>query len=270
MLDPLASQGVARASTLLAQGWSRHKLAAALNDGVLIRPRRGWVAKPSADQSLLFAAQHGVLLGCITQAKRLGLWVRSEPERHFAAREGGARCRPDGVLHWRAPLVPRDPESLGDPLENVLDTVARCQPLEEAVAIWDSALNRGLLEWLSLSRLPFKGPARKVLAMSSRFADSGLESYVRMRLAWLNVRVVAQAWVHGHRVDFLIGHRLILQIDGSHHIGSQRTKDARHDAEVSLLGYEVIRVTYAQVMYDWPAVQQRIMRAVAQGKHLAA
>lgn len=106
--------------------------------------------------------------------------------------------------------------------------------------------------------------------MSNRSADSGLESYVRMRLAWLKVRIVAQAWVHGRRVNFLIGHRRILQIDGSHHIGSQRTKDDRHDAEVSLLGYEVIRVTYAQVMHDWAAVQQRLIHAVAQGKHFAA
>jgi hypothetical protein len=31
----------------------------------------------------------------------------------------------------------------------------------------------------------------------------------------------------------------------------------------------VIRVTYAQLFFDWPAVQQLIMDAIAQGKHLA-
>ncbi|MFC6234672.1 endonuclease domain-containing protein [Leucobacter soli] len=228
------------------------------------------MAKPSADPGLLLAARHGVLLGCITQANRLGLWVRSEPVRHFAVRESGARSRPSGVLHWRTPLVQRDPDALEDPLANVLDAVARCQPFEEAVAIWDSALNNGLVEWLVLSRLPFAGVAKDVLAASNRFADSGLESYVRTRLAWLRVRIVAQAWVHGHRVDFLIGERLVLQIDGSQHSGAQRMADNRHDAELRLRGYEVIRIGYTQVMRDWPNVQQLIMDAISQGLHLAA
>ncbi|MCB1274713.1 MAG: DUF559 domain-containing protein [Leucobacter sp.] len=270
MLDPLKTQGIARTSTLLAQGWSRHRIAQALESGALIRPRRGWVAKPSADPGLLHAAQHGVLLGCITQAKRRGLWVLAEPTRHFAAREGGARGRPPGVLHWRTPIVPRDPDALEDQLVNVLDAVARCQPRHEAIAIWDSASNQGLVEWQMLSRLPFTGAAKEVLAASSCFADSGLESYVRVRLAWLKVRIIAQAWVHGHRVDFLIGWRLILQIDGGHHRGAQRSTDNRHDAELRLLGYQVIRVGYSQVMGDWPFVQQLIMDAVAQGLHLAA
>lgn len=81
---------------------------------------------------------------------------------------------------------------------------------------------------------------------------------------------MAQAWLHGHRVDFLIGDRLVLQVDGSQHTGAQRSSDNQHDAELALLGYEVVRVTYTQVIFDWPAVQQRIMRAIAQGRHLAA
>ena len=32
---------------------------------------------------------------------------------------------------------------------------------------------------------------------------------------------------------------------------------------------EINRVSYEQVVHDWPAVQDLIMRAVAQGKHRA-
>lgn len=135
------------------------------------------------------------------------------------------------------------------------------------MAVWDSALNNKLIEYAVLARLPFKGVAKQVLLRASRFADSGLESYVRQRLAWLRLRIVAQAWVLGHRVDFLIGERLILQIDGAQHEGAQRTSDNTHDAELSLRGYEVIRVGYWQVVDDWPAVQQLIMMAIAQGLH---
>jgi very-short-patch-repair endonuclease len=53
-------------------------------------------------------------------------------------------------------------------------------------------------------------------------------------------------------------------------VGAQRSEDIKHDAELKLQGYHVIRVSYTQVMFNWPAVQDLIMRAVAQGLHLAA
>jgi very-short-patch-repair endonuclease len=79
---------------------------------------------------------------------------------------------------------------------------------------------------------------------------------------------VPQAWIAGHRVDFLIGDRLVLQIDGSHHVGVQRTEDIEHDAQLMLLGYHVIRVGYAQIVDRWHVVQDLVVRAVAQGLHL--
>lgn len=268
MSQQLETRGIVRSSTLLAHGWSRHAISKALAAGRLIRPRRGWVALPRCDPELLFAAEHGLLLSCVTHAARLGLWSNSGAARHYAVRCAGAEIRPRGaVLHWRTPIQPRPPDELVDSLVNTLDAVAHCLPLEEAVAVWDSALNKKLIEHAVLARLPLKGVAKQVLLHASRFADSGLESYVRQRLAWLRVRIVAQAWIVGHRVDFLIGERLILQIDGAQHEGAQRTSDNTHDAELKFRGYEVIRVGYWQVMEDWPAVQQMIMMAVAQGLH---
>ena len=67
----------------------------------------------------------------------------------------------------------------------------------------------------------------------------------------------------------LSGERLVLQIDGATHVGPQREEDIRHDAALMLLGFHVIRVGYRDVVDGWPAVQDLIMRAVAQGLHLA-
>lgn len=270
MSDPLLAKGVLPTSELRRGGWTKHKIAVEVSRGRLLRIRRGWVAVPNADPDLVRAASLGVLIGCVSQAARLGLWHNDAAEPHYCVRTGGAKQKPNGVMHWAAPLVPRAPDLVEDSIENVLNTVAHCQMFEEAVAIWDSALNKRLVEWSALGRLQLKGVAKEVHAASSMFADSGLESYVRLRLAWLKVSVTAQAWVLGHRVDFLLGRRLILQIDGSQHVGAQRTKDDEHDAKVALLGFHVIRVTYAQVMYDWPAVQHRIMIAIGQGLHLAS
>ena len=66
---------------------------------------------------------------------------------------------------------------------------------------------------------------------------------------------------------FLIGERLVLQIDGGHHVGHQRDRDNAHDARLRLMGYHVIRVGYTQMMDDWAAVQESIMQAVARGLH---
>ncbi len=267
--DPFANQSILRTTTLLDNGWSKYRIAQAIKGGELTRPRKGWVARANTNPALLFAAHHGVLLACVTQAELLGLWAQPEHKKHLAVRKPGAEIRPpDTVLHWRKPLVPRHPDALADPIENVLDHVAHCQPFEIAVAIWDSALNKRLVEHAVLTRLPLIGISRKGCAAANRFADSGLESYVRLRLDWLRVKIIAQAWVLGHRVDFLLGSRLILQIDGGHHVGAQRTSDIRHDAELMLNGYTVIRVGYAQVMGQWPEVQALIMRAIAQGAHL--
>lgn len=266
--DPLALPGIARVSTAIERGWTRHRIMREVSAGDLIRPRKGWIARPSADPALISAARHGVLLTCITQAERLGLWVGHPHPHHLAARRTGSEVRPQGaLLHWLRPLLPRAPDALEDPIENVLDHVAHCRPFEEAVAIWDSALNKGAVQHDLLARLPLRGPSRSVLAAANRFTDSGLESYLRLRLSWMRIPLVAQAWILGHRVDFLLGERLILQIDGGHHVGAQRTKDIRHDAELSLRGYTVIRVGYEQVMDRWPEVQTLVMQAIAQGLH---
>ena len=258
-----------RTSELRERGWSEYRIARAVRDHRLTRLRRGWVAGPGADPELVRAARLGVVIGCISQARRLGLWVAEHPERHYAMARTNRPPPPcDDVIHWRRPLVPRDPDALEDRIENVLDAVAHCLPYEDAVSVWDAACKRRIADLAELSRLPFTGPARRVLAAVDPFADSGLETLVRQRLDWLGIRIAPQAWVQGQRVDFLLGDRLVLQIDGGSHVGVQRVSDTRHDAELRQLGYTVLRVGYGRVMDDWPETQLLITRMVAQGLHL--
>lgn len=110
---------------------------------------------------------------------------------------------------------------------------------------------------------------RVVCERASPYSGSGLETLVVPRLRWMGVPIIPQVWIAGHRVDFLIGDRLVLQIDGGTHVGPQRTSDIAHDAELMLLGYHVIRVGYTQIIERWHEVQAVIMRAVAQGLHRA-
>lgn len=263
--------GVARMQALHARHISRHDVSLALGARLLQRVRRGWVAVPEADAMLLAAARYGVVLSCVTAARRLGLWVHEEaPRPHWGASPGTSGGMPGHVhVHWAKPLIPRHPDVLLDPIENVLALVADCEPHEHALATWESALNKGLVAREALERMPLKRVARDLLAEAIPFADSGLETYLRTRLAWLGLPLRFQTWIAGHRIDLLIGDRLILQIDGATHTGAQRNEDIRHDAELRLMGYHVIRVGYRQVMEQWHVVQDMIMRAVAQGLHRA-
>jgi len=256
-------------SALLINGVSQHQIGRAVEHGVLTRVRRGWVAAAGADSMLIAAARGGVVLTCITQAKRQGLWTIDDGDVHVAAPAHSGRVTARAHVHWERPVVPRVPGVLEDPIENVLSIVARCQPRDTVLAIWNSALKSQLIELEALRRLPLPARLDWLFDEFTPFSDSGLESIVVPRLRWLRLSLRRQTWIEGHRVDLLIGERLVLQIDGGHHVGAQRTEDIEHDARLMLRGYHVIRVGYEQIMHRWPEVQDTIMRAVAQGLHLA-
>jgi very-short-patch-repair endonuclease len=262
--------GVARVARILDAGNRRYALRAAIAQERILQVRKGWVALPSADAYLVAAARAGVVVSCITQARRMGLWVLNEDRAHVALNPHGLSGAVGATVHWSRPLIPRHPDALVDPIENVLALVATCQPFEAALAIWESALRAGLITRPALERFDLSSAARRLLSVASPFSDSGLETFVVPRLLWLRLPIVPQAWIAGHRVDFLIGDRLALQIDGGHHVGAQRAADIEHDAQLMLLGYHVIRVGYLQVIDRWHTVQDLIMRAVALGLHLAA
>lgn len=263
-------EGVARASTLRELGHSRHTLSLAVERGDLLRVRRDWVAVPGADAELVAAARSGVVLTCVTLARRTGLWVLADERRHVATTPHGTGRKPErAVVHWARPLVPRHPDDVVDSLVNALVLIAVCQPRETALAVWESALNQKRVARAELARLSLPAAAARLLAVAQPFRDSGLESIFVDRLRWLGVRMLGQIWIAGHRVDLLIGDRLVIQLDGGHHVGAQRTSDIAHDAALKMLGYHVVRFGYQQVIDDWPFVQSMIMQAISQGLHLA-
>lgn len=265
--------GVARTTSAADAGHSRHVVATAVREGAVVRVKRGWVALPSADVARVAAARAGVVLTCVTQAARRGLWVPGAEDAHgwhvAAPAHAGRVAVRAATVHWHAPVVPRHPDDLEDAVENVLVAAARCQPYEDALAIWESAIRLGVVSLEAMGRLALPPQARRLCREAQPFADSGLETYLPARLRWLRLPLLPQAWILGRPVDLLIGDRLVVQADGGHHVGAQRGADIAHDARLLLHGYHVIRVTYAQVVGDWLTVQDLISRAVAQGLHLA-
>ncbi|GAA1780474.1 DUF559 domain-containing protein [Leucobacter iarius] len=263
-------QGIVRSRDAIARGHSPHRIAQAVAAGRLSRPRKGWIALPGADPVLVEAARNTAVVSCVTRAERLGLWIpRAAEQLHFASRPNAKARGPGFVVHWAKPLLPRSPGQLEDSVENALALIASCLPYEDALVIWESALNRHLIQLPTLARLPLTGRARGLLTECRPFADSGLESLVRSRFTWLGVRILEQVRILGHRVDLLFGDRLVVQIDGGTHVGPQRDADNRHDALLMLQGYRVIRVSYAQIVHRWEEVHDLIVGAIARGEHLA-
>lgn len=263
--------GVGRVHDLRAAGASQHVLRRLKESGAIATVRQGWVALPDADPQLRGAVARGVVLSCVTAAKRHGLWVPAESPLHVAAPPHAARITvpPKVVVHWSKPIVPRPPAAAVDELVNALALVAQCQPDETALIIWESALNKRLVDRDHLRAFDLPPAARDLVERARPFADSGLETIVVSRLRWMKVRLLPQAWVVDRQVDLLIGDRLVVQIDGATHTGAQRTSDIAHDAQLVLRGYHTLRFSYEQVMERWHEVQAVIMEAVAQGKHLA-
>lgn len=262
--------GITQTLLLRERGYSDYAVRQAIRRGELQRPRRGWVALPNSPPVLLSAAQHGLVVSCITRAKELQLWVPRSAGAHYAVQHRGLHAMdPPGTVHWRSPPVLRAPGTLRDSVENTLNYVAHCQPYDTALAIWESAFRRGLVDFPAMRGLPLHGAARQLLEACTPFSDSGLETMFRSRMGWLQIPITPQVRLYGHRVDFLIGERLVVQIDGGTHVGPQRTRDIRHDARLMEHGYRVLRFSYAQVVHEWPEVQRAILQAVARGHHTA-
>lgn len=265
--------GIAHSAQALRAGFTRHSIRQGVAGGACSRIRRDWLALPSAPADLCAAAALGGRVACLSVARRLELWHLSDGMNHVSVPRNAVVPAVTGVrVHWSGGPVAVGRFALVEPLENALVHIAECQPFENALVVWDSALNKKLVTERSLARLPLRSTAaRAVRAVSNGLADSGLETLPVSRLAASGIRLHQQVVIDGHRVDGLIGQRLVVQTDGFsfHSTAEQRRADIAQDRRFALLGYTVLRYDYRQIMFEWPRVEAEIVRAMAQGLHLA-
>lgn len=264
--------GIARVRALAQDGVTRHGVRVALEARLIQRPARGWLCLPDTDALLRSAAEVGVVLTCVTVAKRHALWTDDIEVAHVGIRPNGSLLRAaEAHVHWAKPVIARDGDALEDQILNALVILAVCQPYEHGLAAWEGAMRRGLLDVEMLRGLSLPPDARRLLEDAQPYADEGTESVLlaRLRRLRLDVPMYRQVVLCGRPVDLLIGERLVIQVDGGTHVGAQRAKDNEHDTLLALRGYHVIRITYGQLMDDWPRVQTLILTAIAQGLHRA-
>lgn len=274
LLEWLARRGdIAHSAEARAAGFSRQTMADAVDRGLVRRTRRSWLVGPAADDRLVRAVSAGGRLSCLSAASRHCLWTPPHSDLHIAVKPTASRIpRENIVAHWSIGPAPVGRYAVEDSMINALLLVAECVPRDLALTVWESGVRRGLVKTEELRRVDWRSlRAREVADACSALSDSGLESIFLSRIGRLGVGIRQQVWIDGHPVDFLIGVRLVVQLDGFEHHSSPaaRRRDLDADARLILEGYTVLRFDYQQVMFGWDAVEAVIVTAMAQGLHLS-
>lgn len=262
------SCGVASRRELLETN-SRSELQQLVRSGQLRRLRRGWFAGPNANPLVVSAVTAGGVLSCVSALALHGVWVPTNDRVHVRARSAATRgdqrfCRQHGG--------PEPEETAIDDIPTALRHAVRCLEDEGVVVVCDSLLHLGLMTKVGIATALQRAPGRvhNLLDRCDR-AESGTETMVRLRLRSRGIEVTAQVWIDGvGRADLLVGRRLILEIDGRmYHDGAHRFEaDRQRDRNAVERGYVVIRLTYRQVLYDWPAAEAAIMEVVRRRDHV--
>jgi len=260
-------------------GFTAHRIRGLLDRGALVALTRDIVGRPNTRPAFQRAVRMGGRAACVTAARAMEIWVLDEAAFHVVPRAANGRFRPDGgqpepVLHWTPEPIELDRHRIAaESGRNALAHIAQCQPLDAAVASFDSAVRLGMITLEELRRLASvrRGRFAEVVALVTGKADSGLETLTRVRLNWAGIGCLEQVIIDGHPVDLLIGERLIIQLDGKQHLKDpvQLARDRRQDRRLRLMGYTVLRYGYAEVVYDWERTQAEIMAHIASGAHRA-
>lgn len=277
-----AKGGIASVADLRSAGVSARALQRAQSAGVIARVRRGWYSLPHTSAQLVRAVRVGGSLTCISGCGAHGLWEPWDLRLHVSVPKRSRHLKdPDDgdpiagstdqvVVHWNsdAPLT-----GIVLPIEECLAQVLRCQPAEIAFTILESALHKGKIDGFGRRLLAERVPSRSQLIVSAGSdAESGTESLFQFRMMRLGVATRSQVLINGvGRVDFLIGDRLVVEIDSNAHHGdrAKRLRDLKRDATLAGLGFVYLRFDYTTVVWDWDLVASTVFAVVSRGEHLS-
>lgn len=267
--------GVARRSQLVALDVDDRSLRRAVASGEVARIRPGMYANSDLPEPIRVALRHGGVLACVSVARLRGLWVlplddlvhvSMAPNGHSHA-HGSCRC----ALHWNAASHTPTQVSLVDALLQIRG----CHGADAFFATLESALHTGELTAgdRGALRRRITESARWIVDLARSDAESGLESLLRIRLHRIGLTLRTQVEIPGvGRVDFVLGDRLILEVDGrlNHDEPTKRHKDLVRDAVAASHGFATLRFDYELVVHDWPLVEAAVLATVARGLHLEA
>jgi very-short-patch-repair endonuclease len=254
-------------------------VARALRDGTLVRDRRGRYALPSAHHGLRTASSIAGVLSHRSAAHYWG-WAQKAPDGLPEVTVPRNR-RVDRLLrkilipHWSD--LPAD-DVVKDAVTSQTRTLVDCMrnlPLDEATSIVDSAVRAGDITNAELLELATSTRGRgrtRIIAVAERATAKSanvFESVLRAQadlvpglhvVAQHSVKISNRLRLHPDLVD--AENKIIIEAEGFewHGKSAQLTRDCRRYNAFTLLGWQVIRVSWAMVMFN-PTYVQSILRA---------
>ncbi len=279
--------GVAPVAQLYALGAAPVEVDNAVRRGRLVRVRSGWVAAPQAPREVVRAVAVGGRLSCVSVLEREKIWCVRDHRLHVrVAADGRGVTSPNSrkvplgrpeqhglVVHRsRRSMVLDELQGAVDGFEWALLHAVECQSRMDAIVSLDSALHEGRITTTGLQFLLSGLPKsiRAYLDVVDPAAASGLETKARLGLRRMNIPFRSQVKIDGvGAVDLLIGDRLVLETDGeAWHSGAEAyAVDRERDLALVERGYIVIRLTFDQVMLEWPRVIAAVRALVARREH---
>jgi very-short-patch-repair endonuclease len=270
---------VAERRQIIAAGFSPRAIASALRSAEITRIRRAWFATVAASAEQRAAVRIGGRLGGPSALPYHGIWRPPGRSLHVSLAPNASRLRNveigDAIVrHWSDPgsAVVTSPAWRVDLVTAVRQTLDIVEA-DIAVAVLDSALHTGSLSLAEAGALCATSPPRlrHIGALLDSRAESGIESLVRVRLVQAGVGAEPQVVIPDvGRVDLLVGDRLVVEVDGREFHGHDRfEQDRARDLELAARGLRAVRLSYRQVVHDWNATEDALLRLVDAGEHLA-
>ncbi|CAM3790765.1 endonuclease domain-containing protein [Tsukamurella strandjordii] len=263
-----ADGGVISRRRLLGLGADPVEISRLRHAGAFTVIRPGWYATSTARPQVVAAVRAFATVTCVSALAFTPVWV--PPDRRVHLRWPAHRVARGAPCRAHRPLA--TPVRAVDPLPLALQCAANCLAPDYLVAVLDSTLRMPRPYSIGDLRQCFDGAPRRVSALLDALdpmAGSGTESIVRFRLRRAHMGVRTQVQIaHVGRVDLLVGDKLIIECDSrAHHNDEQRRADNRRDRAATLGDYRVLRIDYADVMFDWDAVFAEITAIVRTGRH---
>ncbi len=243
--------------------------------GAIRRIRKGWYILPDTPAAIADCARVGGRATCVTAVEAAGLWVLERPsEVHVAVRPNACQLRdprdykarapqPGARVHWTDHATPGGRLMVDVP--DAIRELANCRGVESAFIAWESALTGGVVRRADAARACAGLPLASVVALSRAHGLSGsvTEAVFLFRANVFGVRIRQQMQIGRDRVDFVLGDRLVVEVDGREF--HERERDYARDARLTARGYRILRFSYRQVVHGWPAVEAAVLAAVSRG-----
>ncbi|KFF59785.1 hypothetical protein JF66_08920 [Cryobacterium sp. MLB-32] len=279
---------VASTAELRLRGATATDIRGALASGMIARVSRGTYACAHVDPQQNVAAANHARIACLSALRRASVWAGLDLSLHLAlppgARGTGYTSHPRPAegpegqnihYHWGLPRFDEGARSwLVSPMEAVWQAI-HCLDEEHAIACLESAVHEKFLTVDEVRRICAHAPARlqRGIREMEFTADSGLETVTRRRLRHVGYRVEAQVRIGRPgsapmpAEDLVVEDLVALEIDGAEWHGSERFHpDHDRDLQTAGLGRPTLRLTFVQIMFEWPTTLATVDRTVADAR----